>query len=195
MEFSHLEINFLYLHINIFTHIMEGNIAQIKLFAPDFAPKSWALCQGQIMSIAQNSALFSLLGTTFGGNGVQTFGLPDFRGRTPVGTGTTHQLGEMGGSEGTTLNASNLPAHTHTISGSARVKASSGSDSEFPADAYWGKGANNYGSTKSVTMNAGAVLPNLTVAQAGSSSPIGNAQPSLGINFIICLYGIYPSRN
>lgn len=195
MDIFHLEINFLYLHINFFTHIMEGNIAQIKLFAPDFAPKNWALCQGQIMSIAQNSALFSLLGTTFGGNGIQTFGLPDFRGRTPIGTGTTHQLGEMSGTEQTSLNAANLPPHTHTISGSARVKASSVSNTEFPAGAYWGKGANNYGSAKSGAMNAGAVLPNLTVANAGSSVPIGNAQPSLGINFIICLYGIYPSRN
>jgi microcystin-dependent protein len=174
---------------------MEGYIAQIKLFAPDFAPRNWALCQGQIIGIAQNTALFSLLGTTYGGNGIQTFALPDFRGRTPIGTGTTHQLGEISGTEQTTLISSNLPPHTHTISGTARVKASSESSNEFPFGAYWGKGANNYGTTKSGTMNAGAVFPNLTVGFAGTNAPIQNAQPSLGINFIICLYGIFPSRN
>ncbi|MFN0200395.1 MAG: phage tail protein [Bacteroidia bacterium] len=174
---------------------MEGYIAQIKLFAPDFAPRNWALCQGQIMNIAQNAALFSLLGTTYGGNGSTTFALPDFRGRTPIGTGNSHVLGEMSGTDTMTLTSANLPAHTHTISGTVNTKASSGSTNEAPAGAYWGTGANNYANAKNGTMNAGAVSPSLNVANAGNNQPINNAQPSLCMNFIICLYGMFPSRN
>lgn len=99
---------------------MEGYIAQIILFAGTFAPRGWAFCQGQILSISQNTALFSLLGTTYGGNGQTTFALPDLRGRAPIGTGqgpglSSISLGQMAGTENVTLLITQLPAHTHTV--------------------------------------------------------------------------------
>src|SRR3954471_16909667 len=99
---------------------MDGTIGEIRLFAGNFAPRNWAFCNGQLMPIAQNTALFSILGTTFGGNGQTTFGLPDFRGRVSVGTGqgtglTNHDLGEQSGTENVTLSTAQMPAHTHTI--------------------------------------------------------------------------------
>jgi microcystin-dependent protein len=97
---------------------MDGTIAEIRLFAGNFAPRNWAFCNGQIMAISQNTALFSILGTTFGGNGQTTFALPDFRGRFPVGPGqgpglTNHDLGEVSGSETVTLSTAQMPLHTH----------------------------------------------------------------------------------
>lgn len=174
---------------------MEGYIAQIKLFAGDFAPRTWAYCQGQTMIIAQNSALFSLLGTTYGGNGQVTFGLPNFAGRVAIGTGSNYVLGEMSGSENISLSPANLPAHTHAMSGTVRTVASATANIDSPDGAVWAQGANSFSKTKNTAMNSGAITANLNVGIAGSSSPVGNAQPSLGMNYIICLYGIYPSRN
>lgn len=179
---------------------MEGYIAQIKLFAANFAPRNWAYCQGQVISISQNTALFSLLGTTYGGNGQTTFQLPNFAGRVAVGAGQgqglpMYQLGEMSGSENTTLNVSHLPAHTHTITTTTKVMGSSVGGGDEIAGSSWAAGANAFSNQKGGTMNAGAVNVNLNVAAAGASYPIGNAQPSLGMNYIICMYGIFPSRN
>ncbi len=175
---------------------MEGTIAEIRMFAGNFAPKSWAFCYGQIMSIAQNTALFSLLGTTYGGNGTTTFALPDFRSRVPIGTGqgpglSSYVLGQVSGVENVSLLQSNLPAHTHFMTGTS-------------AGPTQGTAAGGYLATTSRT----AAMPNIYAAAggtvvpmgsqttpAGSNVPVSIVQPYLAMNFIICMYGIYPSRN
>lgn len=179
-------------------------IAEIKMFAGNFAPRGFAFCSGQILSIAQNTALFSLLGTTYGGNGQTTFGLPDLRGRCPVHVGQgpglpSVVLGEMAGSPTTTLTPSQMPAHIHTLSsGRAKMPCSSGAgDSDNPTGAIPAGSATdeNYAATGSATdVMADANLTG-TTDPAGSSQPFSNMQPFLGINFIIALEGIYPSRN
>ena len=172
---------------------MEGTIAVVTCFAGNFAPNGWAFCSGQILSIAQNTALFSLLGTTFGGNGQTTFALPDLRGRVPLHPGqgpglSDYVLGQAAGSETTTLLVNNLPAHTHQL----RATSDAGSASA-PADVYL---ANTGALDKEyapagalVAMNAGTIGP------AGGSMPFDNLQPYLAINFIIAMQGIFPSRN
>jgi microcystin-dependent protein len=181
---------------------MEGTIAEIRMFAGNFAPTTWAICQGQIMSIAQNTALFALLGTTYGGNGQTTFALPDYRGRSPFGVGQGPglpdlQLGEVSGSESTTLINSNLPAHNHIITtNSTNVggKAERPGTTDLPQGNYHSilAGSSPYSSTTDGTM---AALPNPTLGISGGNQPFANRPPFLGINFIICLQGIFPSRN
>ena len=177
----------------------EPFIAEIVMFAGNFAPRGWAFCQGQILSIAQNTALFSLLGTTYGGNGQTTFALPDLRGRTPIGVGQgpglpNVSLGEVSGSPTHTLLITEMPAHNHLI----RANANNANDS-LPANAYLAaaviptdsnKSVSAYNSaTDNTTMNPG------TVAPTGGSQPFSIMQPYLGINYIIALQGIFPSRN
>jgi len=182
---------------------MEGYIAEIRMFAGNFAPRGWAFCQGQIMSIAQNTALFSLLGTTYGGDGQTTFGLPDFRGRVAVGTGqgpglSSYDLGQVGGAENTTLLATNMPSHTHSFSATASMACHSGAgDADSPASNIPAGSASdeNYSAASAAD---GAMAP-FTVSgntgPAGGNQPFSNVQPYLGMNFIICLEGIFPSRN
>lgn len=180
---------------------MEGTIAEIRMFAGNFAPNSWAFCQGQILSIAQNTALFSLLGTTYGGNGQTTFALPDFRGRTPVGTGQgpglpSVSLGEVSGAPTTTLLTTNMPAHTHAVTGSLTMGAKNGAgDSISPTGNYPASvaGSNLYSTTQDAQM--AALNGTLTVGLAGGSQPFSIMPPYLGMNIIICLFGIFPSRN
>lgn len=177
----------------------EPFIAEIIMFAGNFAPRGWAFCQGQILSIAQNTALFSLLGTTYGGNGQTTFALPDLRGRVPVGTGQGPGLpnvilGEVSGSPTHTLIANEMPAHNHVISGNTSGLANSAS----PGGNSLGIGVvpstntpvNMYNSAApSTPMNA------QSVGIAGGNQPHNNMQPYLGMNYIIALEGIFPSRN
>jgi microcystin-dependent protein len=149
-----------------------------------FAPRGWALCSGQVLAIAQNQALFSLLGTTYGGNGQTTFALPDLRGRVPLhfGTGT---LGEAAGTETHTLLATELPTHTHTV-----VASSNAADSVSPAGAFWtNAGQTNFAGTANGTMAANSVQV------VGGSQPHNNLSPYLTVNFIIALQGVFPSRN
>lgn len=178
---------------------MEGTIGEIRLFAGTFAPRNWAFCQGQLMSIAQNTALFSILGTNYGGNGSVTFGLPDLRGRVPVGTGSgpglpAVALGEMAGTPSTTLLSVNLPAHNHLMLASNQLGGSTDPAGNFPAvlnDAS-GTGSipnNGYLATANTMMNAQAI------SVTGNNAPINIMQPYLGMNYIICMYGIFPSRN
>jgi len=198
---------------------MDPTLAEIRLFAGNFAPLGWALCQGQLMSIAENTALFSLLGTTYGGDGQVTFALPDFRGRIAVGTGqglglSPYDLGEISGSENVTLITTQIPAHVHTggnFSGNGSVSVSSQNASQTAATA--GASIGTPGSVVSRTftatlgfntstpdtnLNAGAVglggIVPITGA-SGGSQPHENTQPYLALNFIICTEGIYPSRN
>jgi microcystin-dependent protein len=172
---------------------MEGYIAQVILFAGTFAPRNWAYCQGQIMSISQNTALFSLLGTTYGGNGQTTFALPDLRGRVPVGAGSgpglsPYVLGEVTGTENVTLSINQLPGHAHPFNVPAN-----GSDSGVakPGNAFLGKSDQNiYASTSD-----GTVMGPANTGLAGGSQPTPIIQPVLCLNYVICLYGIFPSRN
>lgn len=176
---------------------MDPTMATIVMFAADFAPKDWAFCHGQLLSIAQNQALFSLLGTTYGGNGVTTFGLPDLRGRTPRGVGTgaglpTIDLGEIGGINNVTITPNQMPFHTHT--GTLTVGAtSSNANTEEPVSAIPAAGTNYFRPDGTGIGSLGGVTA--TVSPVGNNIPFNIQQPYLGIHFIICLYGIYPSRN
>jgi microcystin-dependent protein len=179
---------------------MEGYIAEIRFFAGTFAPRNWAYCSGQLISINTNTALFSLLGTTYGGNGTTTFALPDFRGRVGVGVGfgaglNTIRLGQVAGNNSLTVSSLNMPSHNHGLSGvNIKVNGAAG-DSASPvggviagkANSYAeGFGANQFLAQGSV---AGSTDP------SGSTSPINVANPYLGMNYIICQFGIFPSRN
>jgi microcystin-dependent protein len=174
-------------------------IGAIFLFAGNFAPRGFAFCAGQILPISQNSALFSILGTTYGGNGTSTFALPDLRGRAPIGAGnggplTPVQLGEAAGVQNVSLLVSNIPPHNHL------VNVNSGAGSQSSA-------ANNYLATTAdpttadpiptyeATATGGAHLNTSAVTMTGSGIPINVRNPYLGLNYIIALVGIYPSRN
>ncbi|MGJ1433666.1 phage tail protein [Sphingobacterium spiritivorum] len=199
---------------------MEGTMAEIRLFAGNFAPKYWAFCAGQTLAISTNQALFSLLGTTYGGNGITNFQLPDFRGRIPVGTGAfgtaglTLPLGSKVGTENVTLLESNLPAHSHpvSISGTLPLTVSKSiADKSTVIDGLsLAAPARSAGRAKTPTLGynsqAGSVSLNpasidltgmtLTLAPVGNTNNAhSNFQPALGMNYIICLQGIYPSRN
>lgn len=175
---------------------MEGTIAQILLFAGNFSPKNWAFCQGQILAISSNTALFSLIGTTYGGNGTVTFGLPDMSGRVPVGIGqgpglTPVVLGQKFGVEDTTLTTSNLPAHNHAVTVTALVSENEASD-DSPVGNVLALNAQSIYSTQAVN---GSMAPGvLTLSPSGLGTPVNIAKPYLGMNFVICLFGVYPIR-
>jgi microcystin-dependent protein len=166
-----------------------GMIIQVGF---NFPPRGWALCNGQILSIAQNTALFALLGTTYGGNGQTTFALPDLRGRVPIHPGqgpglSSYDLGQQAGSEAVTLTMNQMPTHTHV----ATLHASNQPAGDtLPTGNYLADGGAYLGTTNTA-MNAGAVTNGL----AGGSQPTTIIQPYLCINFCICLEGIFPSRN
>ncbi|MCP3752644.1 phage tail protein [Pseudomonas sp. SBB6] len=177
----------------------EPFLGEIKMFGGNFAPRGYAICEAQILPIAQNAALFSILGTAFGGNGQNTFGLPDLRGRTAVGTGqgpslSQIDLGEVGGVENVTLTYNQLPSHSHaqivsTVTGTSDV----GSEALYLARAAdtGGNAMNIYGSDLS---GAVTLAPN-SLSLAGGGQPFGNRNPYLGITYIIALEGTFPSRN
>ncbi|MFN8395116.1 MAG: tail fiber protein [Bacteroidia bacterium] len=173
------------------------------MFAAPFAPRNWAYCQGQILAISSNTALFSLLGTTYGGNGIQTFALPNFASRTGLGTGqgaglSLSILGEVGGIETVTLTSAQIPSHNHTGSGNVSLGCDNVSvDESNPAGEYPGISNSTTGNLYSTvqTGNMGTSNVNITVQPSGGSVPHSNLQPYLGMNYIICMYGIFPSRN
>ncbi len=161
-------------------------LSEIRVFSFNFAPKGWALCNGQLLPINQNQALFSLLGTRYGGNGITTFALPNLRGRVPIHFGGNHTLGEAAGVEAVTLTTQQLPAHAHFMN--ASTVASGGNDN--PTGRFLGSASNLYHSPASLTpMNPG------TIGNAGGSQPHENRQPFLTLTFGIALQGIYPSQN
>jgi microcystin-dependent protein len=168
---------------------MDPYIAEIRMFAGNFAPRGWAFCNGQILSIAQNTALFSLLGTTYGGNGQTTFALPDLQGRLPMHPGngaglTPRSLGEVSGVETVTLILNQIPQHTH------QAKASTeDANSATPLNATWG-----LASEQLYRVDAGVTMAPNALALVGSGQPHNNLQPYLVINFIIALQGVYPPR-
>jgi microcystin-dependent protein len=164
-------------------------LAEIRIMSFAFPPKGWALCNGQLLPINQNQALFSLLGTTYGGNGQTTFALPDLRGRAPLHVGGGFVLGESAGQESVTLLASQLPTHAHAVRADAGVATAS-----LPAEALLAKkprfGANIYAAPQNLVE-----LRSDAVASAGGGQPHENMQPFLTLNFVIALSGIYPSQN
>ena len=165
----------------------EPFLSEIRLMSFNFAPQGWALCNGQLLPINQNQALFSLLGTTFGGNGQTTFALPDLRGQTPIHVGQGHVLGEKGGVQAVTLSISQLPTHVHV----ANASNNTGSD-QVPANNLLANSAPNtlYGPVQNLT-----ALRASTVGNVGGSQAHLNMQPFLTINFSIALQGIFPSPN
>jgi microcystin-dependent protein len=181
---------------------MEGTLAEIRMFAGNFNPRGWFYCNGSLQSIAQNTALFSLVGTTYGGDGQTTFALPDFRGRVAVGAQFSQgpglppvQLGEMSGFPSTTLLTNNLPVHNHTIAGNITPKAANnGALTTDPEGRRTGAGS-FYTGANDLVNEATIASTGLTLAVAGSSVPVSVMQPYLGMNYIICSEGIYPSRN
>jgi microcystin-dependent protein len=162
----------------------EPFLSEIRLMSFVFAPKGWALCNGQLLPINQNQALFSLLGTTFGGDGRVNFALPDLRGRTPIHVGGPHTLGERGGEQAHTLSIAELPTHTHFVNFSTEQANTDAPTANFPA-----KTVNPlYGPPQNlVAMNAAAV------ANVGGSQAHLNMQPFLTLSFCIALQGIFPS--
>ena len=176
-------------------------IGEIRMFGGTFAPNGWAFCNGQILSIAQNTALFSLLGTTYGGNGSTTFALPDLRGRVPMGQGSGpglsfRSLGEVSGAENVTLLSTNLPAHTHTVSLSSPATTTLGTLMEpGPGNVPAASNQRNAQYAPSASANTQLPVSNGNTGSAGNNSPVSVMQPSLAVSFIIALEGIFPSRN
>jgi len=192
---------------------MEAFMGTIMGWAPNFAPQGWAFCQGQTLSIQQNTAMFALLGTIYGGNGTTTFGLPNLGGRVPVGAGQSggtghYALGQVSGTETVTLTMAQMPAHTHSGAGlsvalgastSAATMSTPGADAILATPNGLSEddiavNVKGYApsSAQNTTLHGGAVSG--MVSPAGSGMPFGIMQPYLGINFIICLQGIFPPR-
>ncbi|MDF2629719.1 MAG: phage tail protein [Symbiobacteriaceae bacterium] len=167
-------------------------IGEIRMFAGTFAPMGWALCNGQLLSISEYEALFSLIGTTYGGDGQTNFAVPDLRSRIPVhmgqnpSTGTTYNLGAAGGVETVTVTTNQMPAHTHT----AYAQSEPGSNSE-PSGAVWASSTIKQftATAPNAAMNAGLLSP------VGGNQPHDNMMPFLAVNFIIALEGEYPPQN
>ena len=164
----------------------EPFLSEIRIMSFGFAPRGWALCNGQLLPINQNQALFSLLGTTFGGNGQTNFALPNSQGRTPIHVGGGHSLGQQGGEQAHTLTLSEMPTHTHLVQGSS---AGTGGNVS-PNGRFPGGGNNAYHSPASLT-----TLDPGTVTTVGGSQPHQNMQPFLTLSFCIALQGIFPSPN
>ena len=167
-------------------------IGQIMMTGFSFAPKSWAQCNGQLLPIAQNQALFSLLGTQYGGNGTTTFALPDLRSRTPVGYASSVQIGQSSGAENVTLLSTNLPSHTHTVNAST-----TNGDNRNPSTRLFATSTNTTAPVNMYAPSTGALVPlnAQTVSPTGGNQPHPNLQPYSVINFCIALSGIFPSRN
>ncbi len=175
-------------------------LGEIRMFAGNFAPTGWALCNGQLLAISQNTALFAILGTNFGGNGVNTFGLPDLRGRVAVNQGqglglSSYVVGEQTGSEHITLLQNQMPAHTHLVACDNNSADTTGYDptnsfiSAQSNPAGGGNGFPVFSSSQNQTMNPSMITP------SGGNQPFSIIQPVLCVTFIIALVGIFPSRN
>jgi len=162
----------------------EPFLGEIKIVSFNFPPKGWTVCDGQLLPINQNQALFSILGTTYGGDGMRTFGLPNLQGRMPVHVGNGIVLGEQGGETAHTLNISELPAHNHVAVGSSNDPTGLASGN------LWAKiGTNPYTASGTATMDPSCILP------TGGNQPHENMSPYLVLLFIIALQGIFPSQN
>ena len=170
----------------------EPYIGEIRMFGGTYAPVGWAFCDGAQVAISENDALFNLIGTTYGGDGQSTFNLPDLRGRTPVhqgtnpGTGTSYTLGEQAGVETVTLTTQQIPQHNHALMATNAIGTQANPGGNLLA--------NSQGPQPYIQENPDGALNPQAVTPFGGSQPHDNLQPFLGINFIISLYGIYPSQ-
>ena len=168
----------------------EPFLAEVRIVGFNFAPRGWAFCDGQILPINQNQSLYSLLGTTYGGDGRTSFALPDLRGRTPMHVGNSHREGQKSGSETKTLDAANMPQHRHNV-----VVGANDRDTNRPQGSLYGKEANSrnvyheFNSNENINMRSGMV------ANTGGGQSLNNMQPFLAVNFCIALQGLFPSRN
>jgi microcystin-dependent protein len=167
-------------------------VGEIRMFAGNFAPLGWAFCDGSLLPIAENDVLFTLIGTTYGGDGQQTFGLPDLRGRIPIhmgqGTVSSFVIGQNGGSESVTLTTNSLPVHPHSFNGTTSTASATS-----PANAV-------VASPTTIDLYRPATAPNTNLnasalSQTGGSQPHDNTQPFLCVSFIISLFGIFPSQS
>jgi microcystin-dependent protein len=165
----------------------EPFLAEIKIFSFNFPPKGWAFCNGQTLPINQNQALFSLLGTTYGGNGITTFQLPNLQGSVPYHVGGGLSLGQVAGEINHTLSQSEMPAHSHVVTASSNA-----ADQVDPANHYWAKGIASAYADAAAINNAMAAAAITTV---GGSQAHNNMSPYLVLNFCIALQGIFPSRS
>ncbi len=187
---------------------MNPLMGTIQIFAGNFPPRGWAFCDGQLLAISGNSALFSILGTTYGGDGRTTFALPDLRGREAIGPRTgpglsPMNLGQRGGAETNILNANQLPSHNHIATGTTNVSNTDGTTNnpvgkvlavgKVNVDRATNYNANNYGDSANASMAANDVT--VTVGNTGGNQSINNRPPYLAINYIIATQGTYPSRN
>ncbi|WP_310557140.1 tail fiber protein [Flavobacterium sp.] len=180
---------------------MEGVIGFTTLFAGNFAPKSWAFCQGQTINIASNTAMFSILGVTYGGNGTTNFKLPDLQGRTIIGAGqgpglSAYNLGQVGGAEAVTLTSQQMPAHIHPVPYTITQDSHTAASATVPTNNTYGN--DNSGGTPYAAPANIALKPfagTITMQNMGDSLPFSTVNPFLGLNYIICQYGVFPSRN
>jgi microcystin-dependent protein len=176
----------------------EPFVGEIKMFAGNFAPRGWALCDGQLLAISQHDALFSLLGTIYGGDGRTTFALPDLRGRAPMHFGhgpglTSRTLGTRGGVEAVTLTDAQMPTHEHNV---ANFRASGNpADTVDPAGNSLGLADVYSLATPDVALSAGSVSADPNTGATGGNQGHSNMPPYLAVNFIIALFGVYPSRS
>ncbi|MFZ3203758.1 MAG: tail fiber protein [Pseudomonas sp.] len=192
----------------------QSYLGSISGWGPTFAPRGWAFCQGQTIAVSQNTALFSLLGTVYGGDGQTTFMLPNLGGRVPIGAGqspgtSNYALGEQGGSESTTLTSNNMPSHTHTTTSTVSATlplSTAAATSATPATGEVLASANGSSGRDPVDVKIYAPAPgtvqvplntsaSVTVQPTGGSQPFSLLQPFTAINYIICMEGIFPSRN
>jgi len=164
----------------------EPYVGEIRMVGFNFAPRGWAFCDGSLLSIAEYEALFNLLGTTYGGDGQTTFALPDLRGRIPFHQGNSFVMGQIAGSESVTLVANQLPTHTHVLGAN-----SSAGTQDSPAGGFWAQSALDEYSTQAAAHSMAPAAVGLT----GGNQPHDNMPPFLVINFVISLFGIYPSQN
>jgi microcystin-dependent protein len=178
---------------------MEPFVGQIQSFGFNFAPRGWAFCNGQLLAISSNTALFSLLGTYYGGNGVSTFALPDLRGRVPIHQGQgpglqNYSIGTQGGFETVTLNGLQMPSHNHLATATIRANSQPG-DEDSPEGNYLAAHAGDENYSAAANSNMASNAATVTIQNNGGNQPHSNMAPYLVINWCIALFGIYPSRS
>jgi len=182
---------------------MNPYVGEIRMFGGNFAPVGWAFCNGQLLPISENETLFNLIGTTYGGDGQETFGLPNLNGRVPVHmgtatTGTTYVIGQMAGVESVTLTVNQMPAHQHNINGELTLTTRGDSSGNFSSPDNHAIGIaplKKFFSKTSSGLKMAPLASTTSIGSAGGSQPHENMQPYLAINFIISLFGIFPSPN
>lgn len=173
----------------------DGYIGEIRMFAGNFAPRGWSLCNGQLISISSNTALFSIIGNFYGGDGRTTMGLPDFRGIFPMGFGrnnrggSTYNIGELGGTESQTITVANMPPHNHALMATTQT-----GNTNSPQNALLGN-TGTFDKEYILTNSDKVQMAQNAIGPTGLGSPLNNMPPFQVVNFIICLQGIFPSRN